>query len=121
MFFAICYVVADLWIGANAAARHSDIWRQAFRTLEHGKSRKAFINQEKLRLLSAELRIFALLFLEMQDRRHLADYDPFYRLHFFAVVSVINQCSDAIRALKRSSNAEKKMLVAILFLPAFKD
>ena len=121
LFYAICYVVADLWIGANASARHSDAWRQAFRTLEHGKARKAFINQEKLRLISAELRIFAILFLEMQDKRHLADYDPFFRLDFIDVVRTINQCSKSIRALMRSSMAEKKIFVAILFLPAIKD
>ena len=57
----------------------------------------------------------------MQDKRHLADYDPFYRLDFSEVVTAINQCSKAIRALKRSSMAEKKMFVAILFLPAIKD
>ena len=26
LFYAICYVVADLWIGASAAARRSDVW-----------------------------------------------------------------------------------------------
>ena len=46
LFFAICLVVADLWIGASASARRKDVWRQAFRTLEHGIVRKAFVNLE---------------------------------------------------------------------------
>ena len=47
LFHAICHVVADQWIGENDAARSNDAWRQAFRTPEHGKIRREFINQEK--------------------------------------------------------------------------
>ena len=121
LFFAICLVVADLWIGASASARRKDAWRQAFRTPEHGKVRKAFMNQQKLRLISVELRKFVKIFLEMQNKRHLADYDPFYYLNYFDVVTDINQCAEVIGELMRSSKAEKKMFVAILFLPAFKE
>ena len=121
LFFAICLVVADLWIGASASARRKDVWRQAFRTLEHGIVRKAFINQQKLRLISAELRKFAKFFLEMQNKRHLADYDPFYILNYFDVVTDINRCMEAIGELMRSSKEDKKMFVAILFLQNIKD
>ena len=43
LFHALCNCVADHWVGMDEAMRDSDAWVQAYRLLEHGKTKAACI------------------------------------------------------------------------------
>ena len=43
LFHALCNCVADQWVGMDEALRDSDAWVQAYRLLEHGKTKAACI------------------------------------------------------------------------------
>jgi hypothetical protein len=78
-FHFLAAVCADTLIGRKH--RNSDAWLRVYRSLDHSKAKQEF--RRYLQILRDETLIdakvlfeFALLFVELQDLRHQADYDP---------------------------------------------
>lgn len=55
--------------------RREPAWRQVYRALEHGHA-KAQCSRPTIRGFPPGIEAFADTFVEMQRKRHLADYDP---------------------------------------------
>jgi len=74
MFHALAASNADCIIGPprNAITEHA--WRRVYRGLEHRAARTLLRNDQSL--FSAQTRHFANIFGQLQDVRHIADYDP---------------------------------------------
>lgn len=76
-YYALFHALAQRFANELIGHRHRQTapWIKVYRALEHGKAR-----QEFKRLLPTAgpgaLQEIALLFVELQELRHLADYDP---------------------------------------------
>ncbi len=76
MFHALAACCADMLVGATRASRSQQAWRQTYRSLEHGYAKNQCANQGMMAQFPLAIRKFAELFIYMQRRRHIADYDP---------------------------------------------
>ena len=79
MFHTLAEDAANLLVGSPQASRANSAWRQTYRALQHrrlkdiGKSSKY---KRTLPKFPKAIRDFANKMAEMQEKRHLADYDP---------------------------------------------
>ena len=76
LFHQICRNNADLLIGGKSANRSDPAWRQAYRSVNHGHTRKACGNRTVMSRFPTEIEDFAYEFVQAQIKRHDADYNP---------------------------------------------
>lgn len=79
LFHFLARECADLLIGGRGAARSLEAWRQVYRALDHGEVRSKCKNTTILKKFPHAIQRFAGNFIELQKKRHDADYDPFAR------------------------------------------
>jgi len=79
MFHCLAHCCATTLVGGPNADRSEPAWRQAYRALEHGRARSSCSNKDLLSRFPREVQDFANNFVSLQEKRQLADYDPFAR------------------------------------------
>lgn len=77
MFHCLAHCCATALVGGPGANRSKPAWRQVYRALEHGRARNSCANKELLSRFPREVQDFANTFVSLQEKRQLADYDPF--------------------------------------------
>ena len=77
LFHCLAGCCADTLIG-KGASRRTSAWLRTYRALNHRQAREAFSRKEEMRRFRRELQDFAALFVELQNERHQADYNPFW-------------------------------------------
>ena len=73
LFHALALLCADSLVGVTK--RDSQAWRRVYRGLEHGRA-KAEFNRNDIRQLHPNVGRVAAAFVQLQEARHAADYDP---------------------------------------------
>ncbi len=73
LFHALAELCADNLIGVTK--RDSEAWRRVYRALDHGPTKNE-LNQRDVRQLHENIDRLATAFLQLQEARHEADYDP---------------------------------------------
>ena len=76
MFHCLASCCANSFVGGPNADRSKPAWRQAYRALEHGLARSNCKNKSFISKFPREIENFANAFVALQEKRHLADYDP---------------------------------------------
>lgn len=89
-----------------------DAWSTTYRALDHGTLKRACSNHKIVGRLPKPLRDFAELLLEMQSRRHQADYDPLAKFALTEVDESIDACETAIAAFAAADAADRRAFVA---------
>ncbi len=97
LFHTLAKTCADLLLGGTNAQRGERAWRQAYRALEHGATKNACKKANVMAAFPREVEDFGNLFVTMQEKRHLADYDPHER---FLKSSVLSDIAIAEQAIK---------------------
>lgn len=98
-YYAMFHCLA--WHGANMLAgtprnQTPTAWRQAYRALEHGTTKNRCKQQALMRRFPSEIRDFATLLIEMQRKRHTADYDPDARFTKSDVLKDVERVEDTV-------------------------
>ena len=75
LFHCLGKTCADLFAGARANADRR-AWRHAYRAIQHGTVKKRCRQQDIMGAFPDSIQDFGDLFVEMQLKRHTADYDP---------------------------------------------
>jgi hypothetical protein len=101
-------------IGSVKAKRSQPAWRQTYRSLAHGSTRTACNNKALLSKFPPAVQDFANLFVQMQVKRHEADYDPFAKLAKSSVLTDIDQVEAAIDAFEGVATKHKRAFVAFV-------
>ena len=76
LFHCLAACCADMVVGGSGSNRSRAAWRQAYRALQHGPARQRCERQKIIAKFPDEIKDFADLFVDMQKKRHSADYDP---------------------------------------------
>ena len=76
LFHCLARTCADMIVGGRGADRSKSAWRQAYRALQHGWAKRRCQNHKIVNDFPVAIQDFAGMFVEMQDKRHRADYDP---------------------------------------------
>lgn len=112
MFHALCSICADGFIGTKAANRSDPAWRQTYRSVIHSQAKERCRQCATMQRFPAEIRDFAGEFVTMQEKRHLADYDPVSRFRLNDVIVAIDAAELAIRQLKKCPTKDRRAFAA---------
>lgn len=111
VFHALARCAADTLVGSGADAA----WTQVYRSLEHGTAKNA-CRGAQAHGFPPDIVSFAGSFVELQEARHRADYDPGARYARPDVLALIAACELAIGKLQSASRADRKAFaVWVLF------
>lgn len=99
MFHCLAQTSADLLIGGAGSVRSRHAWLEVYRALAHGSAKSACEDPRLARFPTA-VRDFANKFVEMQKKRHDADYNPyakFYRSDLMADIAAVELIVDSFQ------------------------
>ena len=105
MFHALSASNADCLIGTPHDAVTGHAWTRVYRGLEHRAAKQNL--QRDQGLFSQLARNFATTFVELQDQRHVADYDPAQTFAVSAVQNWIDRAEEAINDFMAVSTDER--------------
>lgn len=108
MFHAVCRNCADCFVGKTAANRSLLAWRQAYRAVNHGTAKTQYGKKVVMDNFPIVIQNFASKFIELQNKRHQADYDSINKLRMGDVLTEINAAEVAIKKLQESSIKDKR-------------
>ena len=121
MFHALAKQSADMLVGATRGNRSQRAWRQAYRSLEHGLA-AAQCRRPIIRRFPNEIRRFGKTFVNNQQMRRDADYDPdasFTRLEALRIIDVADR---AIWDFERSDALDRRAFaVYVMFRSRMDD
>lgn len=128
VFHHLLTAVADAYVGRTK--RNSTEYSLVYRSVDHGVLRQLCREAVKANMpekyrrhlprigLGPNIQAFAETFIELQDSRHQADYDPFGRLKTSDVKAAVAAAYTAIARFDRASAARRKaFLTLLLFSP----
>jgi uncharacterized protein (UPF0332 family) len=105
---------ADLIVGAGAN-RLSRAWSLVYRALDHGFAKNACREVQNSDFPS-DIRACASEFVELQEARHKADYDPAARFTRADALDWANRAEVAIAKLRAALRRERKVFAIPLLL-----
>jgi uncharacterized protein (UPF0332 family) len=108
-FHALAKSNADLLIGTNKDTKSA--WIQTYRALEHGAAKTACIQTGNAGF-SRDLIYFSSVFVDMQEERHRADYDPLVRFRRTEVILRIVGAEEAIAVFYAADILERRRFAA---------
>jgi len=73
LFHALATLCADSLVGPSK--HNSEAWRRIYRGIDHGRAKDEF-RRADVRSMHANMARIAPAFIQLQDARHAADYDP---------------------------------------------
>ncbi len=114
LFHTLAKLAADTIVGVGAD-RSTAAWRQTYRALNHGLAKNA-CKQAQSRGFPACIVQFAEAFVDLQELRHSADYDPTAIFKRADVVASIDLAEQAIFNLGMASRRDLRAFVALVML-----
>jgi hypothetical protein len=128
VFHATLTAAADEFIGK--AARSTPQYALVYRSIEHASLRTLCIEATQLKPspkyvryvppagFGPDIQLYGIAALELQERRHAADYDPSIRLRTADAVLAVNTARTALeRFAKAAADRRKAFLALLLFRP----
>lgn len=116
MFHCLALQSANLLVGGVGAQRSNPAWQQVYRALEHNEAKKKCLANDMLKRFPKEIEDFANTFVNLQIKRHSADYDPVPMFHKSEVTQDIADATDVIKRLNTVPALDRRAFSAyILF------
>jgi uncharacterized protein (UPF0332 family) len=116
MFHALARCCADLFIGGTGSGRSKEAWRQVYRALDHGFAKSACTNKATLSQFPKEIQDFANLFVQMQLKRHDADYNPDGTVFKSAVLTDVSTVEAAIDGFNKAPLKDRRAFAAFVLV-----
>lgn len=110
VFHTLAASNAELIAGQPQSSASAYAWERVYRRLDHGRARNNL--RAVLNLLSPTGAFFARTFIELQDLRQEADYDPNFSITRTRTVNVIAQAEAAVRDFAQLTQEERRLLAA---------
>lgn len=112
LFHTLCRCCADTMVSDKSTKR---AWVQAYRFLKHGHVKNQCAHK-RIADFPDEIQDFADMFVQMQEKRHRADYDPTGIYYKSAVKADIDAAKTAIDAFTKSTRKDKRAFVIFVAL-----
>ena len=107
MFHSLAKQSADMLVGATRGRRSQRAWLQAYRSLEHGLA-AAQCRRPIIRRFPVEIQQFAEAFVDNQQMRHDADYNPDASYIRSDVLQLIDDTEMVVLDFERSDTIDKR-------------
>lgn len=115
LFHCLARCCADALVGTASANRSEPAWHQVYRALEHRDAAKR-CEQNRIQQFPPEIQEFAGLFVDMQRKRHRADYASEGHWLKSEVVDDIAQATAAIALLERAPLKDRRAFAIYVLL-----
>jgi len=89
---------------------------QVYRSVEHGIAKHNCGIDEVITKFPDAIQDFAGIFIQMQEKRHRADYDPNERFYKSAVLADIGAVEEAIRGFESVAIEDRRAFAAYVLL-----
>ena len=116
LFHCLANCCADMLVGGPGADRSRPAWHQTYRALQHGFARQRCEHRNVAGFPGA-IRYFARTFVDMQQDRHRADYDPDVSFTKADVIQLIDFAEDAIRSFQQAPARDRRAFAVYVLLP----
>mgnify|MGYP006431601225 CR=1 FL=1 len=113
-FHALARECADRLVGTSST-HSATAWRQVYRGLEHGPAKQACARAANLEFPDGIVG-FAGIFLELQEERHRADYDPTARYTRKEANEIVGRAAQAIRDLRSAPRNDRTAFAALALI-----
>jgi hypothetical protein len=120
LFHCLAQSGADLLVGGAGAQKSREAWRQVYRALGHGDAKKACSHTKTKGKFPQPIQDFANTFRTMQEKRHIADYDPIGKFFESAVTLDIDGAEDAIKNFSKASKADRRAFAAWVLFKSYR-
>ena len=120
LFHCLALCCADMLVGGPSADRSRPAWNQTYRALQHGFARQR-CEHPSVANFPSEIRYFARTFVDMQQDRHRADYNPDVSFVKADVVQLIDSAEDAIRRFQQAPVRDRRAFAVYVLLPTRND
>ena len=117
LFHCLAGSCADSLVGKAGSSHGGPAWNQAYRALEHGTARRRCQRITSLQRFPLGIRNFADLFVDLQEKRHKADYDPGAVFPKFIVVRDIYRAEEAISSFQKVPVSMRRAFSIYVLLP----
>jgi hypothetical protein len=107
VFHALAKMAADSLVGATKSRRPNKAWVEVYPGLGHGACKYACIKATNINF-PIEIHDFADAFVQLQDARHRADYDPIERYTKEQALLFVALSERAISALRGCSVRDRR-------------
>ena len=113
LFHCLARTCADRLAGSGGTVGNRPMWRRVYRAPEHGQAKARCENMPSS--FPDDMRRFGRTFAMQQRKRHLADYDPDYRVGKSEVTADIDRARTAIdRFLATPANVRRDFALHVL-------
>ena len=110
VFHALAKTAADSLVGATKSTRPNKAWVEVYRGLAHGACKDACKKAGQIAFPDT-LHNFSDAFVQLQESRQRADYDPMYRPTKGEALVFVALAEKSIETLKSVSSKDKKAFV----------
>lgn len=117
LFHALAGCCADMLAGATPTRRSYPAWRQTYRALEHGLTRRQCSNRAVMSRFAPEIQEFGEVFVDLQRRRHNADYDPGANFSRSQVMELVEQVERVTARLDAADRYQRRAFALYVLLP----
>ena len=117
LFHCLAACCADVIVGGTRANRSHSAWNQAYRALNHGTTRHQCEHRRLIAKFPADIQSFAKLFVDLQLKRHRADYDPDSSFSRKEVIQDVLEAERVIQRFMMVPLRDRRAFVAHVLLP----
>ena len=96
--------------------RSQPAWRQAYRALDHGTVKRRCDHQGTIKRFPQEIHDFANVLVDLQAKRHSADYDPDASFRKSEVLQDIDEAAEVIRCFGEASLKDRRAFAVYVLL-----
>ncbi len=121
MFHHLTNECANLLIGTSKALRSDEAWHQVYRARDHTYTRGQCKNKSVLAKFPKGIEDFANLFVNMQTKRHKADYDPTVSFSKSGVINDLGLVEQAIEDFSAEPVADRRAFCAFILFKERKN
>ena len=115
IFHTLCRAYADVMVGSHAGNQlEQELWNMAYRTLDHGPAKNKCNDSGNMSRFSSDLRRFAITLVDLQQRRHEADYDPGTTFTQTQVNQIVDDAEDALASFNNAPPDEIRLFITYL-------
>lgn len=116
MFHCLAECCANLLVGGSGSNRSQPAWNQTYRALDHGNARRRCESQNLIARFPIDIQDFANLFVDMQAKRHSADYDPDSSFSMPDVIQDIEEVEDTIIRFNSAPRKDRRAFAVYVLL-----
>ncbi len=116
LFHCLANCCADMLVGGPGSNRSSSAWNQAYRGLQHRVARQRCQNRS-ISSFPMEIQYFAQVFVDMQQLRHIADYDPDADYSKADAMQLIGFAEEGIRRFQQAPARDRRAFAVYVLLP----